>query len=348
MGEVDDELARVRQQHADLEQLLEAGSWDYDVTSGTVEWSAGQCRLYGVDPITFEATYDAWFAMVHPDDREMISRTMAEAIELVDDYGFDHRFLRHGDGALRWTRCRGRVFAGPDGRTARVLGVSIDTTEEHATAERLAEFIANAAHELRTPAAAIGQAVQALGIAHDEATRAEVVAALTRQSARLRHLTTNLVHLATVDAGPSATLLEPVPLVTAIHHALAHASPPLGREVQVDVAPDLVVRADVHQLDRVFVNLLTNAFRYGGPNVTIRATAAGGRVEVEVADDGDGIPAAVGTALFEPFRRGPQRHPEASGLGLAIVERLMHRFGGSARYCPGEPGAVFVLTFDQP
>jgi signal transduction histidine kinase len=343
----DSELASVRRQLADLEQLADVGFWDFDVASSRAVWSDGQCRLYGLSPGT-EVTYDGWIAMVHPDDRDMINRTIGTAIERCGDYGFDHRFHRASDDTLRWTRCRGRVFAGPDGSAARIFGVSIDTTDEHGAAATLTDFIANAAHELRTPAAAIAQAVQALEIAEGDDRRA-VLDILNRQAARLRALTTNLVDLAMVDTGPSASLLEQVDLAAAVAEAATNAPAPEGRTLDLSGVPaGLTALADKAALDRVLVNLLTNAWRYGGPNVRVQASASDvDTVEIRVADDGMGVPEETQRSLFQPFRRGPQRHPEASGLGLAIVDRLVHRMGGTIHYEDAPSGgAVFVLDLD--
>jgi signal transduction histidine kinase len=122
---------------------------------------------------------------------------------------------------------------------------------------------------------------------------------------------------------------------------------PLDRRLDdAAVPPGLVVLADRSHLERVLVNLLVNAWRYGGPTVRVAAEPVGDRVQVVVTDDGEGVPSEVVAHLFEPFRRGPQRHPEASGLGLAIVERLVRAMGGSIRYEPGDPGATFTVTLD--
>jgi signal transduction histidine kinase len=340
----DDALA---QRLADLEALAEVGSWDFDVSTGTAKWSDGQCRLYGLEPGT-EVTYAAWLDMVHPDDRSMVEITVDSAVEGGGELGFDHRFHRVTDGVLRWSRCRARVLRGPDGEAERIFGVSVDTTAEHDPASTLTDFIADAAHELRTPSAAIVQAVHALEFT-EGADRDAVLAILERQANRLRALTANLVALAMAEAGPTAPVAEPVELAPAVADAAANAPAPDGRILDISgVAAGLVVWADPTGLDRVLVNLLTNAWRYGGPNVAVSAAPAGRRrVELRVADDGEGVPEAIRSSVFEAFQRGPQRHPEASGLGLAIVDRLVRRMGGAVRYEDAPSGgAVFVIELD--
>lgn len=324
-----------------LEQLARAGTWSVATGTGDLWWSDGQHRIHGVDAGAVR-DLDDWSALVHPEDRELWRSTLDDALAAGRGYAIDHRILHAGDGGVRWLRCRGRIEGG------HLHGVSVDRTDEHDAGETMRSFVADAAHELRTPASAIGQAVAALQLVDDEAQRAEVLGVLERQAARLRALTNDLVDLAALDAGPVAIVLVPVAVADAVRAAVEHAPPPPDRFVSVGVADDLSVLATAGHLDRVLVNLLTNAYRYGGTAITVGARLEGDdRVVLEVADDGPGVPAEAVDTLFRAFRRGPQRHPGASGLGLAIVARLVHRFGGTVGYRPGEPGAVFSLTLQR-
>jgi signal transduction histidine kinase len=331
--------AGARARLVDLEQLACAGTFTLRLSDGTTHWSEGEHRLHGTVPGAVGSIED-WVTLVHPEDVALWRRTLDEAIEPGRGYTLDHRIVRADDGRVRWLRSRARVEGD------ELLGVSLDTTRDHDDSDTLRTFLADAAHELRTPAAAIGQAVGALPLVGDE-ERGEVLEILARQAARLRTLTTDLVDLAQLDAGPVAIVLGPVPLDGAVEVALEHAPPPAGRTVRCDLPSGVDVLATAGHLDRVLVNLLTNAYRYGGPTIRVTGEVRGDRVVVEVADDGEGVPPQAVEGLFHAFRRGPQRHPEASGLGLAIVSRLVHRFGGTASYRPGDPGAVFVLDLER-
>lgn len=336
-----------RRQLLDLELLVDGGFFDYDVASRTVEWSVGLRRLYGVTDPTFNAGLDGWLAMVHEDDRDVARAAITDAATTISAFDFEHRFVR-GDGVERWAHCRGTVDGDADGRPLRLFGVSVDVTEQRRNASLLSEFIANAAHELRTPAAAIGQAVHALQVATSEEDRRTVLEILARQASRLRSLTVNLVDLGRLEADDTAPERRPVSVAAALADALALAPVPLDRHFDDrGVDADACVWAEPNLLERVLVNLLVNAWRYGGPTVTVATRLAGERVEIVVCDDGDGVPESVRDALFEPFRRGPQRHPEASGLGLAIVAGLLRSLGGSIEHRVGGPGATFVVTLDR-
>ena len=343
----DDAVARATRRLAEVEQLAGVGCWEVDVDTRRAEWSGGQWRLYGLDP-GGDVTYPAWLDLVHPEDRETVDATIRVAVERGGDFGFDHRFHCASDGAERWARCRGRVVRGPDGTPTRIFGISLDITAERTAASTLTDFLSNAAHELRTPSAAIAQAVRTLDLV-EGTDRDAVLDILVRQANRLQSLTANLVDLARAEAGAQVTKLEPVELAAAVADAAVNAPAPEGRTLATGGVPaGLAVRADRTAFDRVLVNLLTNAWRYGGPNVAVAAApAADGTVELTVADDGEGVPAAIRDSVFDAFQRGAQRHPEASGLGLAIVDRLVRRMGGTARYEERVGGgAVFVIQLE--
>jgi signal transduction histidine kinase len=126
-------------------------------------------------------------------------------------------------------------------------------------------------------------------------------------------------------------------------------SPPEGTSVEVLVPEDIVALADEESLGRVLINLLTNAYKYGGPHVRIEAGSQDGHAWIVVADDGPGVPDETIPALFEPFTRGPGAPGTGSGLGLAIARALVESFEGELRYEPGMPsGARFVMTLPVP
>ena len=130
----------------------------------------------------------------------------------------------------------------------------------------------------------------------------------------------------------------------------APPSPP-DKSVELDIPESVWALADPGRLEQVLVNLLTNAYRYGGS-----AHPPGGarrrRTEslVTVADDGDGVPDELVPKLFERFTRGAGADGvNGSGLGLAIARALVEGLGGRIWYEPGEPaGARFSFTLRAP
>ena len=104
------------------------GSWNVDLSAERLEWSDQVFEIFGIDPEDFAGTEDAFFQMVHPDDRESLARKRAEWLERGGDLDVEHRIVRP-DGEVRWVHERARVIAGPDGRPTHTMGTVQDITE---------------------------------------------------------------------------------------------------------------------------------------------------------------------------------------------------------------------------
>jgi protein-histidine pros-kinase len=210
------------------------------------------------------------------------------------------------------------------------------------------EFIHNAAHELRTPLATLAGLGELLA-AHLHQMSGEQVerslAALQRQGERASVLVSNLLDLSQLEGGRVRFHLEPVDPAESARRALDAAPAPGGTSVEIAVPERLLVWADAARLDQVLTNLYTNAYRYGGPHVSVDGEAGEGAVVLIVSDDGPGVPGELTKRLFKPFARGQDTEAQGgSGIGLAICRRLVEAFGGTIRYEPGRPtGARFTL-----
>jgi two-component system sensor histidine kinase KdpD len=139
--------------------------------------------------------------------------------------------------------------------------------------------------------------------------------------------------------------IEPVPIHALAHEAVENTPPPEGHKVEVEVADTPVALADKHRLDQVVTNLLTNAYRYGGPNISLSGARRNGDVILTVSDDGPGVEADLLNELFQPFSRGSTSSTVGgSGLGLAIVKMLVEACGGEIWHEPRQPnGARFCV-----
>jgi PAS domain S-box-containing protein len=248
---------------------------------------------------------------------------------------------------------------GPDDTLLELLGhigVQIGRVAERARAHEQAaaldeartRFVANAAHELRTPLATLRTIAGLLGSRRadmSEADIAECCDLLERQGANLDALVDDLLDLSRLQQAERPDALRSVAVDEWVERALGVALPPDGVTVTRSLAGGLCVMADPDRLNRALVNLLVNAYRHGGPHVTVRAgREADGTVVVIVEDDGDGVPDALVPDLFEPFTRSDRS--DGTGLGLAITRALVEQAGGSVSYRGGtEHGARFVLSF---
>jgi PAS domain S-box-containing protein len=125
--------ARADAAHARLrldtnERIAELGSYDWDVGSDTNTWSDQLYRIYGYEPGAFNASYDKFISMIHPDDRERIKAIHAEAFETGEPFEMEERIVRpDGEERLLWSN--GVVITDDDGQPVRFVGTCRDITE---------------------------------------------------------------------------------------------------------------------------------------------------------------------------------------------------------------------------
>jgi two-component system, OmpR family, phosphate regulon sensor histidine kinase PhoR len=260
-----------------------------------------------------------------------------------------HPALRIGDRAYAMT-----ARSLPDERA--VMVVARDRTDEMRRELAEADFISNAAHELRNPLAGISSAIEVLqeGAKDDPEALDHFLGRLAEDAERMNRLTKSLLTLARVEslgAGES----EEVDVAAAIRDTIEAVEAPRHIELTTEVDPDLAARGDPTLLRQVLVGLLTNAFKHTPlpGRVTVRGRRDGEReVILEVIDTGPGIPEAEIERVFERFyRRDESRAREGFGLGLAIARRMVSVMGGEigANSVEGEGSTFWVrLPVAQP
>ena len=130
---------------AEAQQLARIGSFAWDLESGAVTWSEALYSVVGVDPASYEPSYEGYLAGIHADDRGRVKASLAEAVTHPGAFSHQYRY-QHPDGKLRTFYARGEVVAGADGRPATVVGTCQDVTErELAQAQALQRAEAQAA-----------------------------------------------------------------------------------------------------------------------------------------------------------------------------------------------------------
>jgi signal transduction histidine kinase len=322
--------------------------------------------------------------MVASSERDVVDRVLppmaeivgARGIELENDHG---RVLgAHGDrgspdeatvfaypfGCIRvWTSPFAPYFGEEERKLLRTIGaltgLALDRArlfaQERGAREALeradelkSQFVALAAHELRSPVSAI------FGISETIAERGrtlpperleELQATLTLQIRRLRDLVEQLLDLSRLDADAVVINPQRVRLRERLER-IVHAVAPLQ---SIEIQADALLEADVdaHALERIVSNLVVNACRYGAPPVVVRAERADGDLHVVVEDHGPGVPDEFVPQLFERFARHgtTAASVNGTGLGLAIAHAYAHAHRGELRYRPGGVrGASFEFT----
>jgi two-component system, OmpR family, sensor histidine kinase QseC len=203
-----------------------------------------------------------------------------------------------------------------------------------ASVESERRFTADAAHELRTPLAAIQTHAEVALAAQDDAERKRALAHVTQGTQRASRLIAQLLTLARLDARAAAPQLALVDVSELAALQVAESAPSASRKgvnlgLAEDSEPAAMAPAESELLDVLIRNLVDNALRYtpagGRVDVSVRTTAD--RVVVRVVDSGPGIEPEERPRVLERFYRGRAQGEEGSGLGLSIVARIaeLHR-----------------------
>jgi PAS domain S-box-containing protein len=271
--------------------------------------------------------------------------------------------LRRADGAYRSHLIRVVPLPDASGAARRWVGTATDVeqllqaqaalrdkqAEEHRFRELLLGIVG---HDLRNPLAAIGSWVQVLQVHPDVAQQDEALARIDRTLARMRRMIAQLLDF--THARQTGTIpVQPRPadlgaICRAVVDELSSAS---GGRLWLEATGDLAGKWDPDRLAQLVSNLAGNSLQHGdGGRVELRVTGAGDEVLVEVHNRGPVIAGSELAHLFDPYRRGRAATTQhgSLGLGLYIVQRIVHAHGGSiAVTSTAEAGTTFRVRLPR-
>jgi len=351
------------------------GGWELDLANHTAHRTLQHDRIFGYDELLPDWSYERFLEHVLPEDRPTVDQRFRQAVEAQTDWSFECR-IRRCDGQVRWIWAAGGHQHDSAGKAHRMAGIVQDITErkeaeqqvlelnrtlDQRVLERTAElrganeeldsFAYAVSHDLRAPLRAMSGFSQALvedfgqtlppGAHHylnEIQLGSQRMGALINGLLRLSRCTRVELHRETVNLSALAERLL---------QQFQAAEP--NRTIAWTVAPELAAHADPGLIEVVLTNVLGNAWKY-----TAHCAAGAIRVDGEtgsqetvlhIADNGAGFDMNHAERLFRPFQR-LHREDEFPGLGigLATVQRILHRHGGriQAAATPGQ-GATFTI-----
>jgi PAS domain S-box-containing protein len=322
---------------AETQELGHIGSWSWDMASNRVRWSDELCRILGHEPGSEDVSYELYLSSVHPDDRDMVVRTIERADEAHTPFAFEHRVLLP-DGRVRWLLSRGRADTDESGKPIRMLGTAQDITERKLQEAELQRLNVELHARLEDLAASRARIVAAGDVErrrlernlHDGAQQRLVTLsmslrlALTRLDAdpeAARELLAGAMEelaLAREELQELARGLHPAVLT---ERGLGAAVEGLVRRVPVRVEvvetpserlAEPIEAAAYYLIAEALTNIAKHAQAKAG---RLRVAQTGDRVVVEVSDDGvGGADAAMGSGL-----RGLADRVEALGGTLELT-----------------------------
>jgi PAS domain S-box-containing protein len=363
----------LRESEARLGVALEAtgiGLWGWDLRTGELWWDERMSALHGSKaPEPLERYTDRF---VHPDDRAYFTARASRTIETGVWETFAYRIMRD-DGSVRWVASRGRVERDETGTLTKVVGGTLDVTEQRLLEEQLRQS---------QKMEAIGSLTA--GIAHNFNNMLSVImptldvvsrmlpkerAPLLRDASHAARRAAEMIQQLMTYAGQSFTYeRKPVALDEAVEAAVGICRRVFDRKVQLETSydgPAPTVVCNPVQIEQVLVNLLLNARdavldarpERGLVSIRVRAQSnplspeqPGGEprdaVTLEVEDDGVGMSPELRARLFEPFftTKGPGR---GTGLGLATSFAIVRDHGGTLE-CRSVAGVGTTFTLRLP
>ncbi len=259
------------------------GIWELDLRTRRVNWSETMASILGCQPGMFDGSEEAFFALVHADDRDATRQAIESAV--VERQDFDVAFRAVGpDGATRWIESRGRGRYDPDGVPTQIVGADTDVTErklletqlrQAQKMEAIGQLAGGIAHDFNNLLTAIlGYAKFAIDALAPGDQRRLDVEQVTKAAQRAAGLTKQLLAFSRKQVLRS-TLVDLNALVTGVSQMLRLL---IGEHIEIEMvlAPDLaLVRADAGQLEQVVINLAVNARD---------AMEQGGRLTLETAN----------------------------------------------------------------
>jgi PAS domain S-box-containing protein len=373
-----EELETTYYRYRVAEEAAKGFNYEWNLETGRVMRSESIHHIIGYKHEELDQTWQAWWELIHLDDRVIQSQT--EAIEMIrswkeDSLRGEYR-VRHKDGHYIWVMERCLLIRDEQGTVRRVIGQTVDITEHkqlEAERERLLveeqkaraqaeaatrakdEFLAVVSHELRSPLNAILGYSRLLRTQRRNDVEIGQITNIIERNGRMQiQLIEDLLDTARIISGKLKLDIKPVELTEVVAAALDTVRPAADSK---NISLDLAFEADTYQimgdadrLQQVVWNLLSNAIKFTpeGGHVLLALTHHASAVQIVVSDTGQGISPDLLPFIFDRFRQGDSsstRRYGGLGLGLALVRHLVELHGGEVKVdsAGAAKGATFTI-----
>lgn len=343
-----------------------AGMWFWNLEKDLFEWTDRYKNIFGVDPDP-EMSYNDFLKLIHPEDKEKVRNATHMVMQYGEDFKAELRAI-WPDRSIHWIYLMGRLFYDIQGKPKEMIGIAIDITPSKVAEQELQEtlkqlkrsnaeleqFAYVASHDLQEPLRMITSFLQLLQRRYEhqlDSDANEFIQFAVDGAARMQELVNDLLTYSRI--GRKTGKFEDVN-TEEILKQITFDSRVLIEEKNANISYENlpVVWADYTQLVQVFQNLISNSIKYNEqeqPTIHISAEKKVNDWIFKVEDNGIGIDSHHGDRVFKIFQRLHGRDEyEGTGIGLAIVKRIVEQHGGMIWYDskPGE-GSIFYFSIPQ-
>lgn len=331
-------------------RAADAGTWDFDPSTGTLVCDARCKALFGL-PADAPMGTDAFIAGLHPDDKQRAQQYVQAALrgEHGGDYRNECRTIGIRDGIVRWVDIRGKAFFDSTGRATRFVGTVLDITDRKAAETLREQFLGILGHDLRNPLNTIITAASFMwrsGRLPPGLDKA--LAGIARAAERMSRMVHDLLDLTRGRLGGGIPItpatVDMADVCRAVVEEMSMAYP--DRSVSIHADGQFEGDWDRDRAHQAVGNLVGNAIEHGSDPVLVSLTRSDEEVAVAVTNAGEPIPEDRLRVLFEPYRRVGGGH--GLGLGLYIVSEIMRAHGGKVEVASSrENGTTFSLHWPR-
>jgi len=342
-----------------------AGMWFWDLENDLIEWTNEYKHIFGVDPDP-DTSFSTILNVVHPDDHEKVKEAIQKTLQFGEDFKIEMRTIWQ-DGTVHWVYSLGKLSYDPQGKPKEIIGIAINTTPSRIAEQELQEtlkrlkrsnaeleqFAYVASHDLQEPLRMITSFLQLLQRRYEhqlDSDAHEFIQFAVDGATRMQEMVNDLLAYSRIERKTGK--FEDVNTEDILKQ-ITFDSQLLIEENNADISYDNlpVVRADYPQMVQVFQNLLSNSIKYNDqkrPKIHISAEKRDNDWVFKVEDNGIGIDPKHGERVFKIFQRLHARDEyNGTGIGLAIVKRIINRHGGAIWY-DSQPGQGATFYFNIP
>lgn len=330
------------------------GVWEWDIVKDNLIWDSQMYELYGYKKEDFSGkAYDAWYASIHPDDKEMVNKALQHSLRT--NQVFDTKFrIVCPDNSLRDIRAFGLVETDDKHKPVHMVWVNWDITHEALVDRQKTEFVSIASHQLRTPLTSIGWYTEMMlhgDTGKTSPAQKKYLNEIYKSHTAMVDLVNKLLSVSRIDLG---TLMVDSK-VTNMNDIVRDIISENKKKISLN---KILIREHIGQVGEclsdptlvriIFQNLIANAIKYTpqGGKIDISLSLKWKNILFKITDNGRGIPEEQQKDIFHKFfRANNTKDVNGTGLGLYIVRSIAEKLWGKVWFESGTRGTKKGTTF---